>query len=99
MRCALLYDESKALWDQEISAWGEMQSFEEKPSYREKDIKSEWKRGFFKGCKVMVEEVCTMVGNMYEDGEIGANAADNITESMQRELVMQLFSILDNQED
>lgn len=99
MRCAIWFDESKALWDQEIAAWGEMQSFEEKPSYREKDIKGELERGFFKGCKVMAEEVCTMVGNMYEDGEIGANAADYIRESMHGELVMQLFSILDNQED
>ena len=35
MRCALSYDENKELMDQKVAAWGEMQSLEEDPVYKE----------------------------------------------------------------
>lgn len=35
MRCALSFDENKELMDQKVAAWGEMQSLEEDPVYKE----------------------------------------------------------------
>ena len=58
MRCALSYDENKDLTDQKLSAWGEMQSLEEDPAYKEEDIKDEKEREYFFGYKMAVDDMC-----------------------------------------
>lgn len=99
MRCALSFDENKPLYEQEIAAWGEMQSLKDEPAYKESDIKDEQEKALFRGSKIMAEEVATTIEGMQEDGDISEEAVEHIEACIQGELAMMLFSILDNQEE
>lgn len=99
MRCALSYDENKDLIDQKLSAWGEMQSLEEDPAYKEEDIKDEKEAAFFKGVKMAMDSVCHDLENLVEEEKISEEASDELQALMAGELAMHLFSILDNQEE
>ena len=99
MRCALSYDENKELSEQSLSAWGEMQSLDEDPGYKEADIASEKERAYFKGFKAACDSVCHDLDALVDDEEISEEASGNIQALMAGELAMQLFSILDYQED
>ena len=99
MRCALSYDESKDLVDQKLSAWGEMQSLEEDPAYKEEDIKDEKERECFLGYKMACDEICKDIDNLVEDGTMSEEASDHLQALMAGSIAMQLFSILDNQEE
>ena len=97
MRCALDFDENKPLYDQEIAAWGEMQSLKEKPAYKESDIKDKMQKAFFIGCKYMAESIACHVENMQEIGQLDEYQVESIELNIQSELAMHLFSILDEQ--
>lgn len=99
MRCALSYDPEKTFFDQKLSAWGEMQSLNEEPGYKETDIKSDKEQIFFSGVKFAMDFVNNLADNMEEDGMISDDAADFIRQDICSELALNLFSILDNEED
>ena len=99
MRCALSYDENKDLIDQKLSAWGEMQSLEEDPVYKEEDIKDEKEREYFLGYKMACDEICKDIDNLVEDEMMSEEASDHLQALMAGSIAMQLFSILDNQEE
>jgi len=98
MRCAVDFDENKPLYDQEIKAWGELQSLEEEPCYRESEIKSKDEQEFFKGYKFALDSVCNILHNMEFDETITEEQSNEIQLFMSGELCMMLFSILDNEE-
>lgn len=99
MRCAVEFDENKPLCDQEIKAWGEMQSLEEEPGYRESDIKDEREQEFFRGYKFAFDTVCTILDNLTDEihEELTQEQSEEIQRWMNGELCEVLFSILDNQ--
>ncbi|MCR4739167.1 MAG: hypothetical protein K5886_02770 [Lachnospiraceae bacterium] len=99
MRCALSYDKNKDLIDQKLSAWGEMQSLEEDPAYKEEDIKDEKEREYFLGYKMACDEICKDIDNIVEDEMMSEEASDHLQALMAGSIAMQLFSILDNQEE
>lgn len=99
MRCALQFEADKDLTEQEVNAWGEMQSLEEEPSYREADIEGEKEKGYFLGFKSAFDFFCNLLDNLVEDEVITNDISDEIQSYMPGELAMQLFSILDNQEE
>lgn len=99
MRCALCFDEEKELIDQSLSAWGEMQSLDEDPCYKEEDIKDEKDSAFFRGVKAAMDSVCVDLDNAVEDEMISEEASEHLQLLMSGKLAMHLFSILDNQEE
>ncbi len=113
MRCALQFDEHKDLSNQMLSAWGEMQSLKEDPAYKEEDIKDARDRGFMKGYKAALDDVFNNLENnmdAYMDidgsstlGKIRKEIVEEVASALSKlaagELAMQLFSILDNQEE
>lgn len=99
MRCALSFDENKELIDQKLAAWGEQQSLEEDPAYKEEDIKGEKEAAYFRGFKAAVDEVCHDLEALVDDEIISEEASDHLQALMAGELAMQLFSILDYQEE
>ena len=99
MRCALSFDENKDLIDQKLSAWGEMQSLEEDPAYKEEDIKDEKERQYFFGYKMAVDDMCKNLNMLIDSGDISDEGSDEFQAYMAGELAMQLFSILDYQEE
>ena len=92
MRCALSYDKNKDLIDQKLSAWGVMQSLEE-------DIKDEKEREYFLWHKMACDEICKDIDNLVEDEMMSEEASDHLQALMAGSIAMQLFSILDNQEE
>ena len=98
MRCALRFDENKELMDQKVAAWGEMQSLEEDPAYKEEDIKDEKEREYFLGYKMACDEICKDIDNLVEDEMMSEEASDHLRALMAGSIAMHLFSILDNQE-
>lgn len=99
MRCAVDFDENIPLYDQEIKAWGELQSLTEEPGYRERDIKEVEDQEFFKGFKFAFDSVCNTLDNLAFDGTIKTYQQEEIERFMSGALCEMLFSILDNQED
>lgn len=99
MRCALSFDEDKDLIDQNIAAWGEMQSLSEEPVYREEDIKSDKKKSFLMGYKMAVDDVCKDLKLLIDDGEIPEEASDKLQSLISGDIAMQLFSILGGEEE
>lgn len=99
MRCALSFDKNKDLVEQKLSAWGEMQSLEEEPAYKEEDIKDEKEKEYFAGYKMACDKFCMDLDNMVEDEMISKEASDHLQALMAGSLAMQLFSILDYQEE
>ena len=106
MRCAVDYDDEKMFMEQNINAWGEMQSLKEEPCYREEDIKDKLDKEFFRGYKLAMDNVYTALNNMgyYCDDAENKNMCFNdfeedLKRSLDGDLCMVLFSILDNQED
>lgn len=97
MRCAVDFDESKPLYEQEVKAWGEMQSLNEEPSYKESDIKDEREKEFFKGYKFAFDAVCNILGCLEDEEDLTGEQKDEIEIRMSGELCMMLFSILDNE--
>ena len=99
MRCALSYDKNKDLIDQKLSAWGEMQSLEEDPAYKEEDIKEEKERECLLGYKMACDEIWKDIDNLVEDEMMSEEASDHLQALMAGSIAMQLFSLLDNQEE
>lgn len=99
MRCAIDFDENKPLLDQKVRAWGEMQSLNDEPEYREEDIKDVRERNFFQGYKMALDDVCGILLNCVDDGEIDEESSNYIQGLMSGDLCELLFSILDNQEE
>lgn len=97
MRCAIDFDENKPLVDQEIRAWGEMQSISEEPCYKESDIKKEKDREFFFGYKAALDDACNVLEQFVEFGDLDEATSEEIQCYLSGELCMQLFSILDNE--
>lgn len=113
MRCALKFDEDKNLSEQMLSAWGEMQSLKEDPAYKEENIKDGKDRGFMEGYKAALDDVFNNLENNMDAfmdidesntlGKIRKEIVEEVTAALSElaagELAMQLFSILDNQEE
>lgn len=97
MRCAIYFDESKPLAEQEVMAWGETQSLDEEPSYKESDIKDEAQEKRFEGYKTAFDDVCTDLDNLVSDGVISEYQSGEIQNRMCSDLGRTLFSILDNE--
>ena len=100
MRCALSVDFSKgSLTEQSLAAWGELQSLNEDPSYKESDIKGEPEAAYFSGYKAACDEMLNDIENLLEDGEITDNLSATLHDYVCGSLAMQLFIILDHQEE
>lgn len=97
MRCAVYFEEEKPLAEQEIKAWGEMQSLDEEPEYKESDIKSEYDKAFLHGYKCAFDDVCNILYCLKLEKVIKKKHRNAIELRMSGDLCMQLFSILDNQ--
>ena len=97
MRCAINYDKETDFSDQKVKAWGEMQSLNEEPSYKEEDIESEADKAFFHGFKCGIDEAVHDLELLVEDGELDEEVKDTLLTYFEGEIVMQLFSILDHQ--
>lgn len=98
MRCALCVNENETLFDQEVSAWGEMQGMDEEPAYKESDIKDIEDKYFFMGFKMACDETIYDLELLLEDNENCAEIVDDFKSFIYGDVCMQLFSILDNQE-
>lgn len=99
MRCALSFDENKMLIEQKVAAWGEMQSLRDDPSYKEEDIKGEMEASFFRGVKHAMDSVCNILDCLEDNGMISEEVFEEVQQMMAEEIAMQLFSILDYQDD
>lgn len=99
MRCALSYDENKALIDQKVAAWSEMQSLKENPAYKEEEIRDKRDQEYLLGYKMAIDDVCDNLKLLVDEGEITEEASERLQRFMAANIAMQLFSILDNQED
>lgn len=97
MRCAIDFDENKPLMEQEVRTWGEMQSLEEEPGYKESDIKDVKDKMYFMGYKAALDDVCNVLDNFVVDGELDEETSFDIQRWLSGELCMNLFSILDNE--
>lgn len=97
MRCAIDFDENKPLLEQEVKAWGELQSLKEEPCYKESEIKDKNDKQFFMGYKAAMDDVCNILENLVMDGNLKKKKSEMIQMFMSGELCMNLFSILDNQ--
>jgi hypothetical protein len=97
MRCALSFDENTALYEQKVKAWGELQSLDDEPAYKEEDIVDKEARVFFHGLKVAFETVANDLDDMVEDEEITEDASNKIQRGMCAELALHLFRIIDHQ--
>lgn len=99
MRCALSFDEARDLTDQNLSAWGELQSLDEPPAYREEDIKGEYEKETFFGYKMACDNTMMILKDLVEDEEMSEQASDHFQACMFGDLASQLVGILDNQEE
>lgn len=97
MRCALCWNEDKALADQSVSAWGELQSLKETPSYKEADIRDSGDRRYFHGYKAAIDDVVTDVEELKEGNEISDETYEWLMHVLAGKVAMLLFSILDSQ--
>lgn len=97
MRCAIDFDENKPLADQNVRAWGEMQSLEEEPEYKEEDIKGIPEKNFLHGYKCALDDVCNTLANFVEDGQLPEAVSNEMQLWFGGDLCMQLFSILDEE--
>lgn len=97
MRCAIDFDENKPLREQEIKAWGELQSLKEEPAYKESDIKNDKSKNFFLGVKYAFDEVRTALDNLEEYEELNEDQNKIIQAHMSGSLCEILFSILDEE--
>lgn len=97
MRCALDYDENKLFTEQNVNAWGELQSVKEEPAYKEEDIKDRYDKGFFRGYKAALDQIRTELDLLVEDGLSATEIFDEVQIYMDGDLCMLLFSILDEQ--
>ena len=99
MRCAISYDKELDFSQQKVKAWGEMQSLTEEPSYKEEDIEKETDKAFFHGFKCGIDEAVHDLDMLVEDGELDEETRDTLVTYFEGEVVMNLFSILDRQEE
>lgn len=99
MRCAITFDENKPLYNQKVKAWGEMQSLEEEPAYKEEDITDDKDRSFFDGYKFALDDVYNALELLVEEEEITKEQSEKIQTCLSGSLCEMLFSILDNCED
>jgi len=113
MRCALNFNKNKSFADQKLSAWGEMQPLTEEPCYREDKIKDIADRNYFYGYKCGLADALNNLEyniDAYMDidekntlGKIKKEVVEEALEALQdlsaAELAMQLFRILDSQEE
>lgn len=97
MRCALKFDEKVSLSVQKLSAWGEMQSLDEDPEYREEDIEDEKMAEWFRGYKYAIDDVCTDLENAVEEGIITKEALEELESYFSGQVCTALFSILDEE--
>lgn len=97
MRCAIDYDENKPLIEQEVKAWGEMQSLKEEPAYKESDIKSANAKAFFLGYKAALDDACSVLDNFVDFNEIEEETSERMQQWLAGDMCMQLFSILDDE--
>ena len=93
MRCALSYDDNKTFSSQKVSAWGEMQSLSEEPCYKEEDIESITDKEYLIGYKMAMDDISAMLYEI-EDEE-----RELLERAISGGIAMQLFSILDKQEE
>lgn len=99
MRCALDFDENLPLAKQNLRAWSEMQSLDDEPAYKETDIKDSNSKSFMFGYKSAMDDVCKVLDNFVEDGNLARNTSAEIQTWLSSELCMQLFTILDDEPD
>jgi len=99
MRCALSFDENKDLIEQNLAAWGEMQSLKDEPAYKEEEITDNEDKAFFRGVKMAMDAVIVDLENAVVDEIISKDANEHLQSLIAGELAMHLFSILDNQEE
>ncbi len=97
MRCAMDFDENKKLSDQNVAAWGENQSLQEEPAYKEEDIKHEESKEFFRGYKMALDDMCKELEFEVGEGIISNRQSDMTQALVCSDLCMLLFSILDNE--
>ena len=97
MQCAIDFDENIPLAEQNVKAWGEMQSLDEEPAYKEEDIKDDNAKKFFLGYKCAMDDVCNSLDSLVSAGELKQKKADEIQKYMAGDLCMCLFSILDDE--
>lgn len=97
MRCAIDFDETKPLMEQNIRAWGEMQSTEEEPAYKEEDITDQRDKNYLFGYKCAFDDVDNELKNLVLEEILTEEQLKEIETYMCGDLCMMLFSILDEQ--
>ena len=101
MRCALQYNEKKELAMQKVKAWGEMQSLEDEPSYKEEDLTEE-SRTWFHGFKCAIDyAINDLKYNMFMSEPCGfvQDEIDREVRILIGEVAMMLFVLIDEQID
>lgn len=98
MRCELQFDAEKKLINQNVSAWGVMQSLNEELAYKEEDIKDKEDAEFFRGYKSAIDEACNLLDTMVEDEELAEDVSEHLQRCLAGSIVELLFSILDYEE-
>ncbi|MCF0260645.1 MAG: hypothetical protein HUJ54_12375 [Erysipelotrichaceae bacterium] len=107
MRCAVYIDENKDLISQNVKAWGELQSLNEEPCYREEDIKSAVDKAEFAGYKMALDDVIASAEDLTDLADAAAYGClssglkrfvEDIKDRCYGNLCMLLFSIIDNQD-
>lgn len=97
MRCAIDFDENKPLMDQNIRAWGEMQSLDEEPAYKEEDITDKRDKDYLFGYKCAFDDADSILNYFVAAELITEEQLEEIERHMCGYLCMMLFSILDEQ--
>lgn len=102
MRCALKYDDEKMFGEQVVEAWGEMQSLNEQPIYKESEL-NKANALYFHGYKNAIDDAFNTLQFMIEEEFDEDTDRDDFLEavkaSLAAEICMNLFSILDGQEE
>lgn len=99
MRCAIKFDKSKALADQEVKAWGELQSLKDEPEYKESDIKGADNKMFFFSYKCAMDDTWADLDSMVFDEVLTEEQANSIKSCMEANLYMILFDLLDGEDE
>ena len=111
MRCELVFDDSKNLSEQKVSAYSVSQSTNDDPAYKETDIKNSNDRSYFFGYKCAIDDVCDILDgyatksedvsfktiSLLFSGAISEESNEFIQDNMASKVCEQLYSILDNE--
>jgi hypothetical protein len=92
MRCSLKYNKEQHFNEQMVEAWGEMQSVNDEPSYKESDLNKE-NALYFRAYKLAMDSAIGLFGIIHEEEEL----REEFEAMCAGDICMLLFSLLDEQ--